>query len=365
MHILKSRPVDDKIDDNVRNAMYILESFENFLPALQYLGGALRIGALNSSRINSIKYLSKETSKLEEGLIKSNDAKRKSSYQPLITEIKDKFKELEMKDLELLHEDLMKIIDAIRKETVNEATSNLTLQNVCNFYKEMSFNHQNLLEKIDQSYSKIIQGSKNLKEILTSLENTIQQIFKEFKAKMGPQQVLLHLNKLNQNENIRNKKKAAEYFTNFILISHCKYLQIVVIYLTFNHMVEEMSSEFKYFVESYHEITRVYSEVMGDQFKPRSIPWKTLNHNNEKKNPSISSNKRSLDEISLDDKIEKFLKDNGLLNQDIIQAFVTQGVTFDILLDFTDEDLKNIGINELGYRKRILKAISKQYQEGK
>ena len=365
MHILKSRQIDDKIDDNMRNAMYVLETFENFLPALQYLGGALRIGALNSSRINCIKHLRKETSKLEESLIKSNDAKRKSSYQPLITEIKDKFKELEMKDLEILQEDLMKTIDAIRKETSTESTSNLTLQNLCNFYGEMSFDHQNLLEKIDQSYLKIIQGSKNLKVILSSLENTIQQICKESKAIIGPQQVLLHLNRLNQNKDIANNKQAVEYFINFILISLCKYLQIVVIHLTFNHMIEEMSSEFKYFVESYHGITRIYNEVTGDQFKPRSIPWKTLNQNNEMKIPSISSNKRSLDEISLDEKIEKFLKDNGLLNQDIIQAFVTQGVTFDILLDFTDEDLEKIGINELGYRKRILKAISKQYQEGR
>ena len=365
LHILKSRQANIKTEDHMRDAMHILESFGNYLPALQYLGGALRISAVMSNQFPSAAVLRKETCAFEAYLIKSTDEKRRNSCLPLITEIINKFSELEKIDLEIVREDLEKTLEAIRKETAKELVSNFSLQNLfTNNDDDINLNHdhQTLIQEIDQSHAKILKNQSNIRDTLCTMDKSIKHLMEEFKLKLNPLEVRVYLEKWTHNNKIEKIQNTIERFVNYLIIIYCKYLQITIVYLTFNQMAEEMTIEFQNFVKDHYEITKMYDEIVGESFKPGNVP---LSFSHRSKASSRVLNKRSLDEITLDDKVEKFLKDNGLLNQDIAQAFVTQGVTFDILQDFTDEDLKNMGINEIGYRKRILKAIAKYPHDGK
>ena len=349
----------------MRDAMHILESFGNYLPALQYLGGALRISAVMSNQLPSAAVLRKETCAFEAYLIKSTDEKRRNSYLPLVTEIINKFSELEKIDLEFIREDLEKTLEAIRKETAKELVSNFSLQNLfTNNDDDITLNHDHktLIQEIDQSYAKLILNPSNIRDTLFTMDKSFKHLMEEFKSKLNPLKIRLYLEKLTHNVKIEKSQNAIERFISYIIIIYCKYLQTIIVYLTFNQKSEEISIEFQNFVKIYYEMTKMYHEVVGESFKPGNV---LLSFSHRSKASSNLTNKRSLDEITLDDKVEKFLKDNGLLNQDIAQVFVSQGVTFDILQDFTDEDLEKMGINEIGYRKRILKAIAKYPQDGK
>ena len=365
LHILKSRQANVEIEDHMREAMHILESFGNYLPALQYLGGALRISAVMSNQLPSATILRKETCAFEACLIKSSNEKRRNCCLPLVTEIINKFSELEKIDLELIREDLEKTLEAIRKEMAKELVSNFSLQNLfTNIDDDITLNHdhQVLIQEIDRSYAKILRNQSNIRDTLCTMDKSFIYLIEEFKSKLNPLEVRLYLEKLKNNVKTEKSQNPIERFINYLIIIYCKYLQITIVYLTFNQKAEEIAIEFQNFVKNYYEITKMYHEVVGEIFKPGNVP---LSFSHRSKVSSMVTNKRSLDEITLDDNVEKFLKDNGLLNQDIAQVFVTQGVTFDILQDFTDEDLKNMGINEIGYRKRILKAIAKYPQDGK
>ena len=61
--------------------------------------------------------------------------------------------------------------------------------------------------------------------------------------------------------------------------------------------------------------------------------------------------------------IEEFLQNIELSKY--IEIFKEEEVTMDILLTFNDDDLKNIGIDKYGPRKKILNSITSLEHQGK
>ena len=55
----------------------------------------------------------------------------------------------------------------------------------------------------------------------------------------------------------------------------------------------------------------------------------------------------------------------GLLTPDNVKIFVREEMTFDVLVDFSEGDLKTLGFKKLVMRKKILKAMKKYNPEGK
>ncbi len=56
------------------------------------------------------------------------------------------------------------------------------------------------------------------------------------------------------------------------------------------------------------------------------------------------------------DDIAQWLEDLGFVQY--VEAFVENGVDFDLLPEITNDDLKDIGVARLADRKRLLKAIA-------
>ena len=55
------------------------------------------------------------------------------------------------------------------------------------------------------------------------------------------------------------------------------------------------------------------------------------------------------------EQLEQFLEKNSL--QILTHRLISEGVTMGVLLDIDDAGLKEIGINEFGFRKRLIQAV--------
>ena len=61
-------------------------------------------------------------------------------------------------------------------------------------------------------------------------------------------------------------------------------------------------------------------------------------------------------------RVEQFLEMHGL--QELLQIFLRKGVAVDDILEMTEEEMEKLGIKAYGLRKRLLRVIQSQRQEG-
>ena len=109
-----------------------------------------------------------------------------------------------------------------------------------------------------------------------------------------------------------------------------------------------------------------FESETGTEFKPEQPLTKNLLDKCQKKKkelPDITKVKEQTLSSSEPDSLEEFLAGIGLCH--LLEIFVEEGVTIDVLHTFDDNDLKEIGIQKLGERRKILNSFSPSVSQGK
>ena len=113
-----------------------------------------------------------------------------------------------------------------------------------------------------------------------------------------------------------------------------------VAYSILNEKPDQVKIYFELFNEEFREVCEAFKKVTKQEFKPgqKIIPVRQY---------SLS------DEEKID--LQQFLERHQL--QDLLQILLEEGVTLTILLDMTDDNMKEVGIKKYGRKKQLLEAI--------
>ena len=162
---------------------------------------------------------------------------------------------------------------------------------------------------------------------------------------------------------------------NYIVVVFTKYLQLIVTHFALQNDIDNVVEELEHFSKWYEKLLENYKNISrGYIFRPGYSLADSLSLTPEMKKLTQIERKASdkhskcIEELELkqlDRHLCHFLEKTGLLTPDNVKIFVREEMTFDVLVDFSDGDLKTIGFKKLAMRKRILKAIKEYDPEGK
>ena len=109
----------------------------------------------------------------------------------------------------------------------------------------------------------------------------------------------------------------------------------------------------------------MFQSVTGNEFKPNEPLTEDLLErcrHPKKPMPDVTQVRQQTQSSSDTTSVEAFLSEIGLGH--LLDIFVEEEITMDVLKTFTDDDLKSIGITKFGPRRKILNALSTMCLEG-
>ena len=109
----------------------------------------------------------------------------------------------------------------------------------------------------------------------------------------------------------------------------------------------------------------MFQSVTGNEFKPNEPLTEDLLErcrHPKKPMPDVTQVRQQTQSSSDTTSVEAFLSEIGLGH--LLDIFVEEEITMDVLKTFTDDDLKSIGITKFGPRRKILNALSTMCLDG-
>ena len=133
----------------------------------------------------------------------------------------------------------------------------------------------------------------------------------------------------------------------YILAVTSKYLQMLVAYSIFKEDPDQVADHFERFNRDFDQMCQAFKEVTNQPFKAGQevealkpvAPVKPVQRES-KPDLGLSDNERV--------KLQQFLERHGL--QELLSLFLKEGVALDDVLEMTDKDLKDLGVNTYGVR---------------
>ena len=147
----------------------------------------------------------------------------------------------------------------------------------------------------------------------------------------------------------------------FVFAVMGKYLQMVVAYSIFENEPDQVVHHFEQFNSDFYEACAAFKEVTHQMFKAGQkvemlkpiVPVIPV-----KRQPTLELGLSNEEAV----RVEQFLERHGL--QELLQIFLKKGVAVDDILEMTKEEMEELGIKAYGLRKRLLRVIQSQHQEG-
>ena len=133
----------------------------------------------------------------------------------------------------------------------------------------------------------------------------------------------------------------------YILAVTSKYLQMLVAYSIFKEDPDQVADHFEQFNRNFDQMCQAFKEVTNQTFQAGQevealkpvAPVKPIQRES-KPDLGLSDNERV--------KLQQFLERHGL--QELLSLFLKEGVALDDVLEMTDKDLKDLGVNTYGVR---------------
>ena len=133
----------------------------------------------------------------------------------------------------------------------------------------------------------------------------------------------------------------------YILAVMSKYLQMLVAYSIFKEDPDQVADHFERFNRDFDQMCQAFKEVTNQTFKAGQEvemlkPVAPVKPTQRESKPALglSDNERV--------KLQQFLERHGL--QELLSLFLKEGVALDDVLEMTDKDLKDLGVNTYGVR---------------
>ena len=133
----------------------------------------------------------------------------------------------------------------------------------------------------------------------------------------------------------------------YILAVTSKYLQMLVAYSIFKEDPDQVADHFEQFNWNFDQMCQAFKEVTNLTFKAGQevealkpvAPVKAIQRES-KPGLGLSDTERV--------KLQQFLERHSL--QELLSLFLKEGVALDDVLEMTDKDLKDLGVNTYGVR---------------
>ena len=147
----------------------------------------------------------------------------------------------------------------------------------------------------------------------------------------------------------------------FVIAVKGKYLQMLAAYNIFKQDPDQVTLHFDQFNRDFYDMCSSFKEVTHHVFKAGQnvevlkpiVPVIPV-----KRQPTLELGLPNDEAVRL----EQFLEMHGL--QELLQIFLRKGVAVDDILEMTEEEMEKLGIKAYGLRKRLLRVIQSQRQEG-
>ena len=138
----------------------------------------------------------------------------------------------------------------------------------------------------------------------------------------------------------------------YVVIVMGKYLQMLSAYSIFKEKPNEVTNHFEQFNKDFDQMCQAFKEVTNQTFQAGQevqmsvAPLKPIPRE-PKAELGLSDEERA--------KLQQFLERHNL--QELFAIFLKEGVALDDVFDMTDQEMKDLGIQAYGPRKRLLKVI--------
>ena len=204
---------------------------------------------------------------------------------------------------------------------------------------------QDGIERVDAAYETFLM-QRNFEDF----RNFAFELQTDAKAKLNPKRIREYL------EIIKDTSGADMCCVvfHYIIVVLGKYLQMMVAYHIHKEDPDRVTKEFEFFNSNYEQLVFDFTDLTGLEFIPGNIP-----------NPNVMKTKlkESLPKpVKLDPKIVTFLENLKL--GELKKIFEKEELTMEELLEFSGDDLKEIGIRLIKHRKAILKGFEAFSQSG-
>ena len=138
----------------------------------------------------------------------------------------------------------------------------------------------------------------------------------------------------------------------YVLLVKGKYLQMLAAYSIFKEDPEQVTEHFTQFNTDYEQMCEDFKEVTNQVFKAGQ-EVKVL----KPVAPVRPTQRETKQELRLSDRqrveLEQFLERNNL--KELLPIFLKEGVALADVLEMTDEEMKELGIQTYSQRKRLLR----------
>ena len=136
---------------------------------------------------------------------------------------------------------------------------------------------------------------------------------------------------------------------------------MLVAYNIFKQDPEQVTLHFEQFNREFYEMCSLFKEVTHHVFKAGQnleVIMPVVPVIPVKRQPTLELGLPKEEAV----RVEQFLERHGL--QELLQIFLRKGVAVDDILEMTKEEMEELGIKAYGLRKRLLRVIESQRQEG-
>lgn len=329
-----------------------------FVPGIGILGGALKMGSCILNPKPSLKDIKRQTEELTKLMEESSEAVKGFFEEKLEQLQKEMSKQQEVwTDMEIVKEEVESSLKTIQTE-MNSIQDDITdIKDIVQmtFALALDIRFRDGIEGVDAAYEVFIQGAANVELTLKTLENYIFELQTNAIKTLSTQRIRSYLQAVFVSDGPQMCTEVMKY----ILVVRAKYLQMIVVYSIFQYDAERVVNEFKAFNCHYDELLQAYEEVVGEQFNTET-PFAYEHEAGALPDVAQACYKTT----SADEKqIQVFLQQINLLH--LSDKFVKQGITMADIIELNDDELKEVGVAEFGYRRKIIKAIDMLKDEKK
>ena len=143
---------------------------------------------------------------------------------------------------------------------------------------------------------------------------------------------------------------------DYILVVMGKYLQMLVAHSIFKEEPDRVTEHFEQFNKDFYEVCDVFKKVTNQVFRAGQVvealkpvaPVKPIQRESKPElGLTLSNNERA--------KLQQFLEKHNL--QELLTIFMKEGVALRDILEMTDTDMKDLGIQTYTLRKRLLRVV--------
>ena len=329
----------------------------NFIPGLGIVGGALKMSSSLLNPSPTLADLKRSQKEIQESLIGSTGIV-KTCLEQKLEELKEEMKAPNpeiIDNFKLIKEEVQSSASIIavdmRRIEGNLADVKSIIDHTYQLVRDSRY--RDGIEKIDVAFRTYFKGSNNLDKTFSQLESYIYELMVLAEQNLGTQRICEYLQAIRITEDI----SVCQHTFKYILIVRARYLQMFCAYYIFNHDVERVTSEFQSFNRDYEGLCGIFEMEMGCKFEPDLVPSLDLVkkcQNAKKVMPDITQ-AVALGSATSEDPVEKFLNKIGLSH--LYELFKEEEVTMELLANFKEMNLINVGVKKYGNRLQILNGI--------